>query len=633
MVNEHYEFLFLEEGLSLSFTKSDTQNTPLAPLILIYLFLQEAYNAAERSEKSKISKMIVSYIRNQTPPGRFLEKDPETHQWNDMDDKRAIEKTSQAIRECIRKETAKASKDNSNDPNQNWLADGATHQWALAVEKMDLSSGIAASVNAVLNQQSQQQQQQVNTVNQEQLQHQVNQQQLQQQLQQAQQQAQQQQSLPPRSSLGIGVVGGLDPHQAAMLAISASTSLTQSQSSGGGLSHQQQNALQQQHQYNSDSRLPNVNNYTHSNSLQSNSSSNTNNTGGAGINATFSPGGLGQSQSQNQFLGRFQNLNMNEQNQQFAMSNITSNAAGAAEQMLNSFNNSFADNPLNDGFMGNTSTNNNPNTNPFEDFIRSIKMDQTIYGNNNLPQSHDGTGGQGGGMVGGGGVDASRHQQNAFQQQILEPDPIPFIVAQQQQGGGMMTNMRETHFQETNQQPLLVQSSDNGQNNSLQSKFHQSQSAPALSLEAAHGLSRSKKSLKSFHRKEAATAPINEEWPDDQKNATFNFPNTGNNNQPNRFASNFGSLLEGTAEEGGTTGLNSGGGGMGGYKTGAGAHPGVNLPDFGLTSLGGGDIFSPGMGSGNNNGNLNDSYDLRRKQRSVSSAGSNGGGTDDGCHH
>ena len=57
-----------------------------------------------------ISRSIVKLVRNMSdPPGRFLEKDVTTGLWNDVGDKKAIEKTSQALRDgaaTLRKELA-----------------------------------------------------------------------------------------------------------------------------------------------------------------------------------------------------------------------------------------------------------------------------------------------------------------------------------------------------------------------------------------------------------------------------------------------------------------------------------------------------------------------------------------------
>jgi hypothetical protein len=46
----------------------------------------------------KISRSIVETVRSLDPPGRFLEKDQVTAKWHDIGDKKAVEKTSQALR-------------------------------------------------------------------------------------------------------------------------------------------------------------------------------------------------------------------------------------------------------------------------------------------------------------------------------------------------------------------------------------------------------------------------------------------------------------------------------------------------------------------------------------------------------
>lgn len=46
-----------------------------------------------------ISRSIVEAVRNLNPPGRFLEKDLNTGLWFDVGDKKAVEKTSQALRD------------------------------------------------------------------------------------------------------------------------------------------------------------------------------------------------------------------------------------------------------------------------------------------------------------------------------------------------------------------------------------------------------------------------------------------------------------------------------------------------------------------------------------------------------
>lgn len=52
-----------------------------------------------KREKMAISRSIVNAVRSMTPPGRFLQEHTDTLLWNDVGDRKAIEKTSQALRD------------------------------------------------------------------------------------------------------------------------------------------------------------------------------------------------------------------------------------------------------------------------------------------------------------------------------------------------------------------------------------------------------------------------------------------------------------------------------------------------------------------------------------------------------
>ena len=62
------------------------------------------YITCLKTEKLKISRSIVAAIREQN--GRFLERDAKAGVWNDIGDKKAIEKTSQALRERANRSSA-----------------------------------------------------------------------------------------------------------------------------------------------------------------------------------------------------------------------------------------------------------------------------------------------------------------------------------------------------------------------------------------------------------------------------------------------------------------------------------------------------------------------------------------------
>jgi len=65
------------------------------------------YVRAPKIQKPSVARVIVRAIRNGDPPGRFLRKE-KSGLWIDIGDKRAAEKTSQALREKTREEQAKA---------------------------------------------------------------------------------------------------------------------------------------------------------------------------------------------------------------------------------------------------------------------------------------------------------------------------------------------------------------------------------------------------------------------------------------------------------------------------------------------------------------------------------------------
>ena len=57
------------------------------------------YVNSKRLDKPLIALEIIKDWREQVPPGRFLKIDEKTGLWNDVGDKKAREKTSQALRE------------------------------------------------------------------------------------------------------------------------------------------------------------------------------------------------------------------------------------------------------------------------------------------------------------------------------------------------------------------------------------------------------------------------------------------------------------------------------------------------------------------------------------------------------
>ena len=65
---------------------------------LVY-FHKDAYVDADRDGKTAVAQTVIAAIRKLTPPGRFLEKDPNGAGWREMTDRQVFLKTCQALRE------------------------------------------------------------------------------------------------------------------------------------------------------------------------------------------------------------------------------------------------------------------------------------------------------------------------------------------------------------------------------------------------------------------------------------------------------------------------------------------------------------------------------------------------------
>ena len=61
--------------------------------------LKNEYVVTPKSEKPQFAKLVVKHIRALKPPGRFLRKVKNAKEWTAMDDKGALDKTRQALRE------------------------------------------------------------------------------------------------------------------------------------------------------------------------------------------------------------------------------------------------------------------------------------------------------------------------------------------------------------------------------------------------------------------------------------------------------------------------------------------------------------------------------------------------------
>lgn len=76
-----------------------------------------AYVACPKPQKGKFSRLIYDEIRAREPPGRFLKQDSSTKLWYDIGEKKALDKTRQALREGapdIMKELAPEEEDSDS---------------------------------------------------------------------------------------------------------------------------------------------------------------------------------------------------------------------------------------------------------------------------------------------------------------------------------------------------------------------------------------------------------------------------------------------------------------------------------------------------------------------------------------
>ncbi len=74
----------------------------LPPLLYSSLFLTYfpfPTHPTAKNQKAIYSKLIYDEIRSLNPPGRFLKQDPKTKLWSDVGEKKALDKTRQALRE------------------------------------------------------------------------------------------------------------------------------------------------------------------------------------------------------------------------------------------------------------------------------------------------------------------------------------------------------------------------------------------------------------------------------------------------------------------------------------------------------------------------------------------------------
>lgn len=76
---------------------------------------QDEYLKATKREKAGVAREIVQAIKALNPPGRFLKKTPKG-EWEEISDRKAREKTSQALREGAPEKRNNTSQGQTNSP-------------------------------------------------------------------------------------------------------------------------------------------------------------------------------------------------------------------------------------------------------------------------------------------------------------------------------------------------------------------------------------------------------------------------------------------------------------------------------------------------------------------------------------
>lgn len=79
------------------------------------------YVRCPKPQKGKFSRIIVDEIKSRNPPGRFLKQDAQTKLWYDIGEKKALDKTRQALREgapdIMKEMTGESGSESDDDDN------------------------------------------------------------------------------------------------------------------------------------------------------------------------------------------------------------------------------------------------------------------------------------------------------------------------------------------------------------------------------------------------------------------------------------------------------------------------------------------------------------------------------------
>jgi hypothetical protein len=77
------------------------------------------YVKCPKPQKGKFSKLIYDEVKARNPPGRFLKQDASTKLWYDIGEKKALDKTRQALREGAPELMKEMSGDDSSEDTDN----------------------------------------------------------------------------------------------------------------------------------------------------------------------------------------------------------------------------------------------------------------------------------------------------------------------------------------------------------------------------------------------------------------------------------------------------------------------------------------------------------------------------------
>jgi hypothetical protein len=115
------------------------------------------YVACPKPQKGKFSRMIVEEIRCRAPPGRFLKQDPATKLWYDIGEKKALDKTRQALREGApditkddvpgeENDSPEEAEDDEDEPTSPTVQLTSTHQHSVPLQQQQVQQVCTVNV-------------------------------------------------------------------------------------------------------------------------------------------------------------------------------------------------------------------------------------------------------------------------------------------------------------------------------------------------------------------------------------------------------------------------------------------------------------------------------------------------------